>query len=161
MFISPSFITYIAGLTPVYLDLFLVALDSSNTQIGAVSVPVLRATGNITDIENFTPLFLGLKSDTSISAVTVDWKLPLYPSGATLFFDDLTIFPLQVIPATIDIDPDTVNLKSKGKFITCYIKLPEGYSVEDIDIDSVTLTKINDDLLAPPLYTVGPSEIGD
>lgn len=65
------------------------------------------------------------------------------------------------IEATVDIDPDTLNLKSKGKFITCYIELPEGYYVEDIDIDSVALTKVNDDLLDPPLYIVGPSEIGD
>lgn len=74
-----------------------------------------------------------------------------------------TTFPScpRILSATIDIDPDTLNLKSKGKFITCYIELPEDYYVEDIDRDSVALTEINDDLLDPPLYTVGPSEIGD
>lgn len=65
------------------------------------------------------------------------------------------------IPATIDIDPDTLRLTSKGKFVTCYIELPEGYYVEDIDLDSVTLTEINDGLLDPPLYTVGTFEIRD
>ncbi len=106
MFVSPSFITYIGGLTPVYVDMFLVALDSSDTQIGEVSVPVLRATGSITDIENFTPLFLGLRSDTPVYAVTIDWELPLYPSGSTLFFDDLTIYtevpPVEDTEAYID-----------------------------------------------------------
>lgn len=67
----------------------------------------------------------------------------------------------ELISATIDIHPDTLNLNSKGKFITSYIELPEGYYVEDIDIDSVTLTKMNDVLLDPPLYTVGSSRIGD
>jgi parallel beta-helix repeat protein len=67
----------------------------------------------------------------------------------------------NIIQAIIDIDPDTLNIGSKGKWITSYIELPEGYLVEDIDIDSVALTKINDDLLDPPLYTIGPSEIGD
>lgn len=67
----------------------------------------------------------------------------------------------RILSATIDIDPDTLNLKSKGKFITCYIELPEDYYVEDIDRDSVALTEINDDLLDSPLYTLGPSEIGD
>ncbi|MBW2742309.1 MAG: hypothetical protein JRE64_26535 [Deltaproteobacteria bacterium] len=42
-------------------------------------------------------------------------------------------------PCTIDIHPDTLNKKSKGKYITCYIELPEAYSVEDIDIDTVML----------------------
>lgn len=37
-----------------------------------------------------------------------------------------------IIPASIDIDPDTLNLKAKGVF-TAYITLPEDYSIEDID----------------------------
>ncbi len=43
------------------------------------------------------------------------------------------------IEAAIDIDPDTLNLNSKGKWITCYIKLPEAYDVDDIDVDSILL----------------------
>jgi len=43
------------------------------------------------------------------------------------------------IPATIDLDPDTLNLESEGKWITCYIELLEGYDVEDIDIATVNL----------------------
>jgi hypothetical protein len=45
--------------------------------------------------------------------------------------------------------------------VTCYVELPEGYSVEDIDIDSVALTEINADLLDPPVYTMGRSNISD
>ena len=40
---------------------------------------------------------------------------------------------------TIDIDPDTLNLKSKGKWVTAYIELPDGYDVADIDVGTVTL----------------------
>ena len=43
--------------------------------------------------------------------------------------------------AAIDIDPDTLNLNSKGKWITCYIELPEGYDVHDIDTTTVALKK--------------------
>ncbi len=43
------------------------------------------------------------------------------------------------IVAEVNIDPDTFNLKSKGKFITVYIELPEGYDVEDINISTVEL----------------------
>ncbi|MEW5995324.1 MAG: glycoside hydrolase family 16 protein [Candidatus Zixiibacteriota bacterium] len=31
-----------------------------------------------------------------------------------------------VVPATVDIDPDTLNLKSQGRWITAYIELPAG-----------------------------------
>jgi len=43
------------------------------------------------------------------------------------------------IPAFIDIDPDTLNLKRKGRWITCYIWLPEDYNVADIDPYSIVL----------------------
>jgi hypothetical protein len=38
----------------------------------------------------------------------------------------------------IDIDPDTINLKSKGRWITCYIDLPDN-DVNDIDISTIHL----------------------
>ena len=41
------------------------------------------------------------------------------------------------IPATIDIDPNTLNLKSNGAFVTAYIELPEGYDVANIDLTTV------------------------
>ncbi|MHC4086950.1 MAG: choice-of-anchor Q domain-containing protein, partial [Planctomycetota bacterium] len=37
--------------------------------------------------------------------------------------------------------PRTINLASKGKSITCYIRLPEGYNVADIDPNSVMLER--------------------
>jgi len=46
--------------------------------------------------------------------------------------------PTQTI---VDIDPDTLNLKSKGNWITCYIDLPD-YDVNDIDINTVLLEDI-------------------
>jgi dipeptidyl aminopeptidase/acylaminoacyl peptidase len=41
------------------------------------------------------------------------------------------------IEAEIDVNPDVINLKSKGNWITVYITLPDGYNV--YDIDSTTL----------------------
>ena len=52
-----------------------------------------------------------------------------------VFFDDLDI----VVPATVDIDPNTLNLGSKGNWVTAYIGLPEGFDPADIDISTVTL----------------------
>lgn len=60
--------------------------------------------------------------------------------------------------ATIDIDPDTLNLKSQGKWITCYIELPIEssltYNVRDIDIGSILL---NEEIPAE----TWPTNIGD
>ncbi len=44
-----------------------------------------------------------------------------------------------VISVTIDIDPNTLNLKSKGQWITCYIELQEGYNVSDIEVSTILL----------------------
>jgi len=73
---------------------------------------------------------------------------------------DGTIFTCQIIyqptpiEVTVNIDPDTLNLNSKGKWITCYIELPEGYDVEDIYVSTIKL----DDQVPAELH---PTEIGD
>ena len=59
--------------------------------------------------------------------------------------------------ATVDIDPDTLNLKSRGKWITAYIELPEGYDVADIDITTVEL-RFGGESVKAELW---PTEIGD
>jgi DNA-binding beta-propeller fold protein YncE len=51
---------------------------------------------------------------------------------------DLTV-NTGYLDATIDFDPDTLNSKSKGKWVTVYIELPVGYDVNDIDIESIML----------------------
>ena len=47
------------------------------------------------------------------------------------------------ISATIDIDPETLNLKSNGQWMTVYITLPEGYNVEDIVLETVAVDGIS------------------
>jgi len=64
------------------------------------------------------------------------------------------IAKLAAIEADVVIDPDTLNLKSQGKWITCYIELPEGYNVADIDVSTV---KLNDIVPAE----AEPTSIGD
>lgn len=48
----------------------------------------------------------------------------------------------NIVEATIDIDPDTLNLKSRGRWITCYIWLPEDHNVEDINAASILLEDV-------------------
>jgi hypothetical protein len=58
------------------------------------------------------------------------------------------------IAATIDIDPNTLNLKSRGRWITAYIELPATYDPSAIDVSTVTL---NDVVPAEE----SPTEVGD
>ena len=62
-------------------------------------------------------------------------------------------FVLQTA-TTIDFDPDTLNLKSKGKVVTVYIELPVGYDVSQIEVSSIML---NSQVQAE----AKPTEIGD
>lgn len=80
-------------------------------------------------------------------------KAPLFYKG---FLDELRIYnrplsdteihelyinhcPPLVLEAFVDIDPNTLNKKSKGNWVTCYIELPEGNNAHDIDINTVEL----------------------
>lgn len=45
----------------------------------------------------------------------------------------------SVINATIDIIPNTLNLRSKAGYITTFIELPGGYDVNDINVSSILL----------------------
>ena len=58
-----------------------------------------------------------------------------YTSKIVLGFAEAT----PAIIATLDFDPDTVNLASKGKWVVAYIELPEGYSVEDVVVATLVL----------------------
>jgi parallel beta-helix repeat protein len=60
-----------------------------------------------------------------------------------------------VITATIDIQPQTLNLMSKGRWITAYIELLEGYNVSDIDTATIMLNN------TIPIDLEAPIEIGD
>ncbi len=59
------------------------------------------------------------------------------------------------IAATIDLNPDVLNLQSSGEYVTCYIELPEGYGVGDIESDLIFLNE------TVPVLSTAPVEIGD
>lgn len=49
---------------------------------------------------------------------------------------------ISVVEAQVNIDPDTLNLKAKGKWITCYVTLPEDYDVTDVVPSSLLLEEL-------------------
>lgn len=106
--------------------------------------------------ENFsiqgTASFEEIMSDIDFVLITGEWSNG--PDSAGL--DNVRVSPAAE-PATVDIHPDTMNKKSKGKYITSYIELPETYSVEDIDIQTIMLS-VNGYSIPAEL---SPTEIGD
>jgi hypothetical protein len=48
-------------------------------------------------------------------------------------------FSLPLIDAWVNLDPDTLNLKSKGRWITAYISLPTPYDVQEVILESVLI----------------------
>lgn len=78
-------------------------------------------------------------------------------AGRALCQDGLwyAVLWLPVITAQVEIMPKTLSLKSNGRYVTCYIELPEGnLTVQDIDASSLRLQ----DTIAPASHQ---SEIGD
>jgi hypothetical protein len=73
----------------------------------------------------------------------------------------------QVPPGSvsIDIQPDTLNLKAQGNRITCYIELLEGYNVADIDVNTVKITSLAINGGEPVQVSIPaelqPTEVGD
>jgi hypothetical protein len=63
--------------------------------------------------------------------------------------------PTLYMLAGIDINPDTLNLGSKGKWISCYIELYRDVNVSSIDVSSILLNG------TVPVDPKGPSTIGD
>jgi hypothetical protein len=62
--------------------------------------------------------------------------------------------PETTLEATVDFQPSTLNCSSHGRFVTCYIELPEGHDPADIDVSTVVL---NDELAA----LLHPTGVGD
>jgi hypothetical protein len=63
-------------------------------------------------------------------------------------------YPVIKVTATTNINPDTLNLKSNGKWVTCYIELPTPNSVSNIVVSTITM-----DNTVPA--ALSPTQIGD
>src|SRR4030042_677987 len=89
----------------------------------------------------------GITSVTVPSALTdnttYNWRARAYDGDRYGAWMDMAAFlvhlPVTNITATIDFDPDTLNKKSAGNWVTVYIEFPTGYDVANIDINSLRL----------------------
>ncbi|UCB61254.1 MAG: hypothetical protein JSW72_04185 [Candidatus Bathyarchaeota archaeon] len=51
----------------------------------------------------------------------------------------LKVYYVIALNATLDVDPDTLNLRSKGSWITSYLELPAGYEIQEINMSAILL----------------------
>lgn len=65
--------------------------------------------------------------------------LDIIVDAATEYIQYIPETPSEVVLVELSLDPDVFNRKSKGMWVTCYIELPEGYDVSEIDVDSLML----------------------
>lgn len=94
------------------------------------------------------------KDGTGLTQITTDsahdYDAGFSPDGSKIVFiserdgqrDLYLMAPEPVIETLIDIDPDTLNRKSHGKWITVYITLPDGFDVGTIDTSSIAITSL-------------------
>ncbi|UCF58925.1 MAG: hypothetical protein JSV15_00410 [Candidatus Bathyarchaeota archaeon] len=57
--------------------------------------------------------------------------------------------------ATVDVIPNTLNLKSKAAYVKAFIEFPEGYDVSEIDVSTILLNG------TIPVDSEAPVELGD
>ena len=126
------------------------------TEDGSYGLEIINVENETT--ATFTAIDIPISTST-VHQYQIDWQaLSQGEKGATLQIDvdgdgvfektitadnDLTYdeFILQT-ETIVDFDPDTLNLKSKGQWITAYIELPEGYDPALIDATAVLLNGI-------------------
>lgn len=120
------------------------------TAFTASQIPIINGSIHLYNI-NWTALSLGEEGVTVQVDSDGDGVFEhTFTSDNELSHDE---FVLQT-ETTIDIDPDTLNLIDKGKWITAYIEFPEGYNVTDINVSTILLNgSIPIDINAP--LTIG------
>jgi hypothetical protein len=61
-------------------------------------------------------------------------------SGNASFFEDFESAGIVgSIEASVKISPQTLNLKSRGRWINCFLQLPDGYDISDINPESICI----------------------
>ncbi len=111
-----------------------------NFEIYTEGALIQSLTGIPEDVSGITSVIL----DEALSDnTTYTWRARAYDGDRYGAWMDMAAFsvhlPAENITATIDFHPKTLNKKSRGKWVTVHIELPEGYDVNDIIISSILL----------------------
>lgn len=118
------------------------------------------------DAVNWMAIYTEADSDGAVDIISVGIQtaryLRMYGTERAVAWGGYSLWEFEVdmepIPAAVDINPNTINKKSKGKYVTCYIWLPVEYDVGDIDVATVTISNASDESV---LAEETPTEVGD
>jgi hypothetical protein len=103
------------------------------------------------------------RASTRVGVKTIEFGTYV-PVGAasTTRWDQLGLPPLPAaLSASFDLDPNTINLKAKGQYITAYIE-SSAFDVADIDVSTVTLQATSPVTSAQLTVATGsPTAVGD
>lgn len=132
--------------------------DANGSYSGAVDSPItFDASGSYDpdgDIVSYEWDWDGdgnFDESTDLATITHTWNEPYSGTivlrvkdneGATSTDSGYVEVGAGSLTAEVDINPDVLNPKSKGNWVTSYIELPEGYAAENIDVSTVTLEGI-------------------
>jgi len=130
--------SYVAGARHI----FLAAMEGGNWL-------VTQVTENEID-EHGPSLFIDVADNVHLA-----WFSPIQGAGEAEIYYTKLVVSHPILSATVDIDPDSLNFRSRGKWITAYVELPGDYDVNDINVSSILL---NDTI---PVDLTAPTAIGD
>jgi len=148
------------GNTPITLSIYTSNWNPSET---ADFVDLTwNHTGETIEPQQVLPVTLSLHVDVDIKGISAfSFDAIIGATGSLMTGIVIRMAAFVTYPEWIlDINPDTVNLKSRGRWITCYIELSEGFSVTAIDPTTVML---NDTIPVDSFWLDKPLEsvIGD
>lgn len=147
--------------------LLYIILEDSDYVI-VYSIETLGSVGVLEPGISFPPPVIQVTLVDSILAGSSPADVAFDPSGSgtaiitnagdrTVTILNASSVPAGPLAAGVIVDPQTLNLDSRGRFITGYIELPGAYFPTEIDISTV---KINDVLFAEPdKWEVGDSDL--
>jgi hypothetical protein len=141
---SPLEGSSVATLNPTLAVINAVDPDSMNL---TYSFEVYSGTTLVTSITNVPAGSSGITSVTLGTPLTdntvYQWRARAHDGnlyGPWMAMASFTVHVSQVnVNATINFDPNTLNKKSNGNWVTVTIELPAGYKVADIAISSIRL----------------------
>lgn len=112
---------------------------SGNLSLVTISFHVLAEGETVLDLHDVTLL--------NDAAEAIEFTTP-----GDGYFNNMLFFK---IAATVDIQPDVLNTRSRSKWIAAYVELPSSYDVNDIDASTI---KLNETV---PADLAGPMGVGD
>jgi len=87
--------------------------------------------------DTYTLEVLGENGNVVVAEAVRIAEIPLNPY--ILRLTETGIIP--IIPAVVNFDPDILNLRSRGQWVTVYLELPVGKEVSEINLASIRLNK--------------------